>query len=239
MCQKRIFTLHRFRTAAQFFKAFIEYVYPSTCILCGARTAEDAKLICGACWKDLQRNTWNVLSHGKRMLRGKIYFSFVSWCFEYSDDTREIIRDFKFNNYKTLYTRIGREMADAVLNREELRSADALIPVPLHRARLRERGYNQSELLAECISGHTGIPVVIALDRIKNNRPQSTIDNRQEKIKNVRGIFTLHPGVSVAGERLILVDDIFTTGATVNECSKILSKARAKEIMILVACYAQ
>jgi len=218
--------------------AFLNFVYPGACFHCGIRVSEQEVLICDTCWRMLPRNTHYTISSGDKALTRKKYFSFVAWRFGYDDAVRELIHFFKFNNYSFLHERFGFEMAYTLLNRKELSAADALVPVPLHRARMRERGYNQSLLLANTLSENTGIPVIRTLERIKNNRPQATIEDKAEKERNVIGVFAVKNKEDINGKRIVLVDDIFTTGATSNECGKILKQARAKEVMVLTTVYA-
>ncbi|MFC1557279.1 ComF family protein [candidate division KSB1 bacterium] len=218
--------------------AIIDFVYPRLCLTCRNSIPDEKTLICGKCWHGINRNSRHIVTSGARFIPGKKYFSFISWRFKYSDVMREAVRLFKFNDYHSLYRRFGEEMAETVRNIPELSRADALVPVPLHKARQRERGYNQSELLARTVSEFTGIPLHSSLLRIRNNRPQSLISGRKEKIENVRGIFEVRSPEEVNGKRIILVDDVVTTGATVNECSRVLAGAGAEQVMILSAALA-
>jgi len=219
-------------------QSLIDFIYPNVCVVCGVRMPLDQRVICQSCWDALPRNIHTVLASGDKTISGKKWFSFVAWRFYYKETVRELIHLYKFNGFSLLHRPLGLEMTEAVLNRPELVQADALVPVPLHRARLRERGYNQSLLLAQVISEKTKIPVVLALERIKNTRPQVSIERAEDKIKNVKGIFTVKQECSIKDKRLVLIDDIFTTGATVNECSKTLAGAGAREIMVVTAAYA-
>ncbi|TKS59964.1 MAG: hypothetical protein EWM72_01821 [Nitrospira sp.] len=107
------------------------------------------------------------------------------------------------------------------------------MPVPLHIQRLREREFNQSLLLADRIGRHLDTPVSFTdLIRIAPSPAQTTL-SRKGRLKNLRGAFALrHPG-SIAGKRILLIDDVFTTGATVNECAKTLRKAGSGDVFVL------
>lgn len=218
--------------------AFLNFIFPGVCFHCGIQVSEQEVLICDTCWKMIPRNTHHTISSGDKALTRKKYFSFVAWRFGYNDDVRELIHFFKFNNYSFLHERLGFEMSHTLLNVKELSTADALVPVPLHRTRMRERGYNQSLLLANTLSENTGIPVINALVRIKNNPPQYLIKDKAEKERNVMGVFAVKNKEDIKNKRIILVDDIFTTGATSNECGKVLKQAGAKEVMVLTTAYA-
>jgi ComF family protein len=109
--------------------------------------------------------------------------------------------------------------------------ADALVPVPLHRARERQRGYNQSRLLAREMSASLDWPVVEALARLRNTPAQVGL-NRAQRLANVRDAFCV-TDASVAGRRVLLIDDVCTTGATLGACSQALRRAGARSVWAL------
>ncbi len=110
-----------------------------------------------------------------------------------------------------------------------------LVPVPLHVRRLRERGFNQSELLAREVSGALGWPLVNVLARTRRTRPQVGL-GREDRLKNVIEAFGLVPGLAagLSGKTVVLVDDVYTTGATIGECAKILRQAGVAKVYGLV-----
>jgi ComF family protein len=111
--------------------------------------------------------------------------------------------------------------------------ADLIIPVPLHPKRLRWRGFNQSALLARQISRMYGIPMdPFVLRREHETAPQTQLVE-DERRRNVRGAFALHRDRSVDGKSILLVDDVYTSGATVNECSRVLRRSGAKEVFVV------
>jgi ComF family protein len=109
------------------------------------------------------------------------------------------------------------------------------VPVPLHNIRRRERGYNQSELLARVISGQTGIPCLAkGLVRRKYTEAQATL-GKEDRLQNIRGAFSVKRNHMFDGKNIILIDDVVTTGATVNECAGVLSDAGATQVLCLTA----
>jgi ComF family protein len=111
--------------------------------------------------------------------------------------------------------------------------ADVVIPVPLHTSRLREREFNQSLLLADQVATHLHLPLSFTnLVRTVSSEPQSTL-SRKERIKNLRQAFTVRQPQSLAQKRILLIDDVFTTGTTVNECAKVLRNAGAEAVFVL------
>lgn len=106
---------------------------------------------------------------------------------------------------------------------------DVLVSVPLHPKRLRERGYNQSTLLARGLSAKSGIPFWDCLRRVRNT-PHQTGLNRNQRLHNLDGAFTLKAGVRITGKKILLVDDVFTTGSTLRACAGVLHRYGATQI---------
>ncbi len=112
-------------------------------------------------------------------------------------------------------------------------AVDRVVPVPLHPRRLRERGFNQSALMAGFLAGKIGVPMDLnILKRRSWTAPQTRL-GREERLKNVRDAFVVHDGVRLRGRSVLLVDDVFTTGTTLSECAKVLKENGAREVMAL------
>lgn len=112
-------------------------------------------------------------------------------------------------------------------------SPDLIVPVPLHRSRLRKRGFNQALLLGNILSDRLSIPMLPAgLARIRQTEPQIELSAEQRR-SNVKGAFTSTRPPDIAGRRILLLDDVMTTGSTVDECSKELQKAGASSTIVV------
>ncbi|MBI3638586.1 ComF family protein [Candidatus Wolfebacteria bacterium] len=109
-----------------------------------------------------------------------------------------------------------------------------IIPIPLHPSRQRERGFNQSELLAKNIAVYYSIPLINNLKRIRKNEHQVSLKDYGKRIKNIAGCFSIKNPEEIAGKNIILIDDVFTSGATMNEAVEILKSAGARKIIALV-----
>ena len=113
-----------------------------------------------------------------------------------------------------------------------------IIPVPLHKKRLRERTYNQAELVAKKVAGHLGLPArADVLKRIKNTDPQTKIADRKARHENVKNAFACAKPEAVKGKTIILVDDVATTGATLNECARALRQSGARSVIAFVVAH--
>ena len=146
---------------------------------------------------------------------------------------RQVLQQFKYGRKVSLGKPLGALMARA--GRDEFRgvSLDGIIPVPLHRRRLRWRGFNQSVILGREVARLWGVPMdPFVLLRIKETVPQTELPE-DERRRNVRAAFAVNPMKPVVGKSLLLVDDVYTSGATVNECSRTLLAAGAKKVYVL------
>lgn len=139
----------------------------------------------------------------------------------------EMVYGLKYRNIRVLAPELGRLMADHLDPGASL--ADVLVPVPLHRRRERERGYNQSELLARELSKQTGIDLLPrALSRTRDIPPQVSISWHQERKRNMEGAFACTG--DLRGLRVLLVDDVVTTGSTMSSCAGVFKAAGATRV---------
>jgi ComF family protein len=152
----------------------------------------------------------------------------------YEGTLRQGIHILKFEKKISIHKPLGDLLVNYLKTEQNdlIRQIDFIIPVPLHRKRLRERGFNQAYLLALYIGRHFNIPLNLELKRVRFTTPQMNL-RKEERLRNIRGAFEIKNHSSIAGKCLLLVDDIFTTGATVDECSKVLIKAGAKRVFVL------
>jgi ComF family protein len=151
---------------------------------------------------------------------------------------RRIVLDFKYGKQIHLRHLIGGWLCQAVNDpRLRGREFDLIVPVPLHPARQRERGFNQAELLAEILSAHISIPSRSILQRIRYTTTQTAFD-RAERMENLRNAFRLRKNADVQGLGVLLVDDVLTTGSTLSECARILKTAGARSVHAATAARA-
>jgi ComF family protein len=152
----------------------------------------------------------------------------------YDEVARTLVHAFKYGDRLDLAPTMGRWMANA--GRELLREADAIVPVPLHWRRQWLRRFNQSMLLSQVVGGQAGVALApLALKRVKAT-PQQVGLSQSARAQNVQGAFKVPPDgkAEVAGRRLLLVDDVLTSGATVDACARALYRAGAAEVDVLV-----
>lgn len=146
----------------------------------------------------------------------------------YEGELRELIVLLKYNRVYSLAGPLGGWLAQVVKQSPELAEADALVSVPLHRRRQRARGYNQAELLAKQLAKWVRLPVEAGwLERVKDTPSQTGLTPLQ-RVENVRGAFTTT--TKLDRRRILLLDDVCTTGATLNTCARVLKQAGAETV---------
>ena len=175
---------------------------------------------------------FNTISEGEE-LQNK-YFEELMYIFKYEGQIRELILNYKFNEQANLYKTFVNFLIKNEKIFENIKKYDTIVPVPISKKRYNERGYNQSYLIAREIAKITDMELQKnCLIKIKNVIEQSKL-NKEQREKNAKGIYKLNNKEVLKNKNILLVDDIYTTGSTVNECSRILKQANPKKIGILV-----
>ena len=157
----------------------------------------------------------------------------------YEGVLRTCIHNFKYKHQIYLVKTLGNILTGALKEFTELSGFNIIVPVPLHSKRKRERGFNQSLLLAKEIGKLYGSE--ISAENLTRNRtavPQTEL-SKQERIKNVKGIFSVKDKSKFRGKNILLIDDVLTTGSTVNECSRVLLEAGAVSIFVVTVARGQ
>jgi ComF family protein len=194
----------------------------------------DAEFFCVSCRTPFL-NAFPLDSEGRCALcRTGLRGFDAAYCFgAYEGALRELIHLFKYGKIRTLARPLGDLLAAALPRHEGI---DAVAPVPLHWSKQWQRGFNQSELLARDIARRTGIPMVLALRRRRSTLPQAGLSNTSRR-RNVAGAFACRRGATtlrkIAAKRILLVDDVMTTGSTAVACSLALKRAGAAGVALL------
>ena len=206
-----------------------EVLYPSKCILCGRVLGKQETDLCGKCRINAPCYPYSRAKPApKGILNLRFLDSFTSvWYYE--DDVRRSIHRFKFCRAAHLSTGYGRMVAMR-LAESFPEGFDYLTWVPVSPLRRFRRGYDQCQLLCKAMGEQMGIPAERALRKIRHTPPQSGLHSVSERKANVLGAYKAVKQMDLRGKRVVLVDDIYTTGSTMNECARVLLTAGAKEV---------
>ena len=208
----------------------MDLIYPQTCGICGKVVS---KPICNKCEIQLKKEqNFNIISKGEE-LENK-YFDELMYIFKYQGKIRELILDYKFNEHSYIYKSLVNFLIKNEKIFENIKKYDTIIPVPISKGRFNERGYNQSLLIAREIMDNTDLELQNnCLIKTKNIIEQSKL-NKENREKNIQGVYNLKNEELLENKKILLIDDIYTTGSTVNECSRIIKQGNPKKIGVLV-----
>ncbi len=207
--------------------AILEILFPTraTCLGCGDERGCDEPFLCRTC-RMLYQPSDVVSRREEWMEAGLMQAAFV---FYYARPIRGLIRAFKFHGVKMLADEFGAQLA-RLMEKRRLGPYDMIVPVPLHPSRLRKRGYNQAELIARVLSDKCGIPVrTDVLRRVRKTRQQARLSHARRS-ENTANAFRAE---KVDGMRVLLVDDVITTGSTVAACTRALRAMGATDVQAM------
>jgi ComF family protein len=226
-------------------KLFELAVFPSTCKIC--RTLLEApaeKVLCQDCLDQIVPLRAPFCPACGRFFDGAGEPHYCSSCVHdappfsahrssarYRGHLKDALLLFKYRRYRVLGTRLAGFLVETLKREENVwTGVDVIVPVPLHRRRRRERGFNQAEVLAREIGRLRGIPVERrGLIKTKNLAPQTSLE-RDERAANVRDAYRCDRAERLQGKTVLLVDDVYTTGSTLRECAGVLKKAGVKDV---------
>lgn len=227
----------------------LDLLYPPLCRWCQERLPRhDGRNVCDSCWNRMdfiQDPVCQICGHpleawqpeNRRCARcpiGEIHFDRAVAVVRYSGVLRESIHWFKYRYKKALRESLGQLMLQGMRERLVAEPYDAILPVPLHWWKQRWREFNQAALLAQPLAHHRQVPLLDqALVRTKYTRPQSNLGAHQARRKNIAGAFSVVQPIAVQGLSILLVDDLYTSGSTVNECARVLKAAGARRVDVL------
>ena len=232
-------------------KAAVSLLYPPVCTICGANVraseylcdqceAKTARVIapfCQKCSEPFEGAITDAFTCANCAHR-TIHFDAAVAAYRSRGIVRQIIHTFKYGRQIYLRHLVARWLY-AALDDERLsnRRFDIIIPVPLHPTRQRERGFNQASLLAELLSAEISIQSKPALERIRYTTTQTSLD-RAERMENLHKAFRLRKNADVRRLRVLLIDDVLTTGSTLSECARVLKRAGAISVHAVTAARA-
>ena len=199
----------------------LDILYPPKCAFCGSLLERSADGICPKCRETLP---WNGGQPD-----GYDFVRRLTTPFYYEDPVRDSILAYKFNAAPARGAAFGRLIAEDMINRGLL-DFDLLTWVPLSRKRLRRRGYDQARLLAEAAAKVLGTEAVPVLKKIRDVPAQSGIDSPEARRANISGCYIVTEPNRVAGKRVLIIDDVITSGSTVSECARMLMLSGAEEV---------
>lgn len=226
------------------FKGLLNFIFPPQCSICKTRVQNTdtlcnecfsrirfiSKPYCEKCGRPFEFQIADELFCGACLTKKQVFHK-ARAAFKYDDFSRQLILPFKHSDHIELTTLLTNLLYQA--GGDLFEEADILIPVPLHRFRLMKRKYNQSALLAKALSDRIKKPFATGvLLRVKHTQSQGHMKKAERK-QNVSKAFQVKNALKIVGKHVLLIDDVMTSGATLNECAKALKKAGANKVSYL------
>ncbi|MBK9390405.1 MAG: ComF family protein [Bacteroidetes bacterium] len=221
---------------------FLSLLFPRICYGCGNHLLRNENIICTECYVVIPRTNYHTIREnpveqifwGRCKIESAAAFSY----YNKGSRIRNLIHNLKYKGIKEIGFELGRIYGLSLKSSGFTESIDLIIPVPLHPAKKRSRGFNQSEIIAEGISAATGIQVnTRAVIRTVSSSTQ-TKRSRYERWVNVEGIFSIKDPDLIRGKHILLIDDVITTGATMESCINELLKTEGVKVSVAAIAYA-
>ena len=221
---------------------FISLLYPRLCYACGNHLLRNENLICTECYVVIPRTNYHMeeenpvaqLFWGRCLIEKAAAFSF----YNKGSRIRNLIHNLKYKGIKEIGYELGRIYARSLKSSGFTNDIDLIIPVPLHPSKKRIRGFNQSDYISTGIADITGLPVdTDSLVRTTVSATQ-TKRSRYERWTNVEGIFSVTDPEIIRGRHILLVDDVITTGSTIESCANELLKVEGVRVSVVAIAFA-
>lgn len=221
--------------------ALLDTFFPNLCASCHGRLLQGEKLVCTNCLQDFPKTGFGAKPNDNEVayaLAGWVNVNKAASLYYYIPDSKlsNVVKKMKYAGRDDICRYMGEILANEMIKDDFFFGIDAIIPVPLHKKRLKKRGYNQSEQMAIGINKLTGILIITdAVQRTvyQENQARKRHDQRE---RNIAGAFSLVNPSRIAGKHILVLDDVITTGSTIGTCCRELSKAPNVTISVLSLC---
>jgi ComF family protein len=228
------------RVIKEYSKDLYRLFFPKICGGCDTPLSKGEDHLCLHCRVELPYTHFEMLKDNpvEKVFHGRISIQFATSMLFFSkgEKVQNILHNIKYNEQKELAVHMGRLFGARLQNNPEMKSVTTLVPVPLHPRKLHLRGYNQSDLFAEGMKDILGIELQIDnLHRVTNTATQ-TNRTRAERWENVENVFAVKNASKLRDKHVLLIDDVLTTGATLESCALALMDARCTVSVATIAC---
>ena len=229
-------SLHK-KFASAFLVPFKDFFFPPICFSCNHRLTDSESRVCAECWQRIERvhsgdHTVQVL-HERFSGEGMIDEFYSCYYFQEGEVFQKLVHSFKYEAITLFGVELGKHVGRVIKDSGAGDEIDGIVPVPLHRLKQRERGYNQSEFICRGIAQILGCPVLRDMVKRKKNTVSQTHLTAQERTGNVGDAFEISHTMSkfVGGRTFLVVDDVITTGSTIGAVAGVLKEEGAVRVI--------
>ena len=220
----------------------LELVFPSMCATCGERLLMQEKFVCFSCWSDLPRTNFHKNPENKvaQLFWGRVNIENATSWYSYKKGSayQQLIHFIKYKGLKELGYEAGKRYGFELKESENFAEIDMIVPVPLHPKKKKKRGYNQCDWIAHGIAEALKKEVISENLHRNIHTSTQTLKNRYERFQNVEGIFGVRNPEIFEGKHILLVDDVVTTGSTLEACAFTLLQLKNVKVSIATLAFA-
>lgn len=227
-------------TVREIVQDFLSLIYPNYCLACSGSLLKGEDILCSHCLLDMPKTNFHKQEinplRDRLSLRFPIKHAFAYYYFKKGSKVQGLLHQLKYKAHPEIGVKIGKVLAQELVEEKLEKAFDLIVPVPLHPSRKRSRGYNQSEEFAKGLSAGLNIPYTESFIKRRVKTQTQTRKSKLNRWRNVSEVFEMKKVEGVKNNRILLVDDVVTTGATLEACATALLKAGCAEVSI--ACIA-
>lgn len=222
---------------------FFNLLFPACCNACGTPLFYGEKSVCIKCLYDLPYTDFHLYPDNPvaKLFWGRINCHEVMALLYFKKGTKvqNLIHHLKYKGQTDVGLMLGRMIGEKLLSNTLYQKPDLIVPVPLHQKKENSRGYNQSKCIADGIAEVLQVPVVTGVLTRKKNTGTQTKKSRYQRFENVQSVFEIRQPWGLENQHILLIDDVITTGATLESCGKILLDSGLRKLSIAAAAYAE
>ena len=224
------------KTAVSIWNSLAGFIYPRLCLGCNRRLLAQENVLCIECTELLPQTNYHHVKDNAtfQRLEGRVELNFATSLGYYTKEglLQYLIHELKYKRNEDAGKFMGQKLANALKNIDWIKDVNLIVPVPLHKHKQQARGYNQSAIIANVIAKNRGVRLSIGnLIRIVDTDSQTT-KGREQRLENMKEAFIVQNKPEFASKHILLVDDILTTGATIEQCALIMQQAGASKVSI-------
>ncbi len=216
---------------------FLSLLFPQVCLVCGNHLVQSETSICQHCVLELPKTGYHTLKDNpvEKLFWGKTTMEFASafFFFQKGNIAQKILHQLKYKGNKNIGIELGKHYASELVGSSVMDTIDYIVPVPLHKNKLKKRGYNQSEMIAIGLSQVLSIPLDTQTLVRSIENPTQTKKGVFERWENTHGVFTLINTRIFENKHVLLVDDVLTTGSTIEACANAIKQASNAKVSFI------
>ena len=221
----------KIQTGRKFVHGIVHLFYPRLCEGCSKPLTYDEEVLCISCSLQLPKTGYQDITDNETAIRfaGRAPIQYASSLAYFTNDglLQHLLHGLKYKNKKEIGIYLGKQLGYELEQTGWIKTIDMIVPVPLHKKKEAQRGYNQTFVIAEGMSEVLGLPVVSAIIRKRHTETQ-THKTREQRVLNMHDAFEVVSKIEVGNKHILLIDDVLTTGATLESCANTLISANAK-----------